>query len=260
MRYFLLILFCFSCGGDDFTKVERLENFRVLGIIANSPEVSEGATVTVNALISDLKGASAIIDGDFERCIDPGIARGASVSCDLDPTKVSGNYDIPTGGFTNRTGIGPNLTFTIPSVLTGRSSADRLNGVGYIVIFNFSVDGKVHRAFKRILVSERTIKNTNPQIDSILLNGSAIGAAPLDGDRLSLATVSGAESYDVITADGNLETRTEIFEVAWYTSLGKFDKPKASSDERVKFQGDQPDFILAVIRDERGGIDFATYP
>jgi hypothetical protein len=260
MNYLFLLFLCFACGGDNFTKVERLESFRVLGVAADLPEVSEGASVTVNVLISDINGATAILDGSFERCIDPGIARGAPVTCDLDPTKVSGNYDIPTGGLSNRTGLGPNLTFAVPAILTGRSLADRLNGVGYIIIFTFAVDGKEYRAFKRILVSDRTVKNTNPQISSIFVNGLAIGAAPLDGDRLSLTTVLGPESYDVITADGDLETRTENFEVAWYTSSGNFDRPKASSDERVKFQGDQPNFIMVVIRDERGGLDFTTYP
>jgi hypothetical protein len=260
MRFLLMFFLCFGCGGDNFTKVERLESFRILGIVADSPEVSEGATVTVNALVSDINGATATFDGSYERCLDPGIARGAPVTCALDPSKVSGNYDIPTGGLTNRTGLGPSLTFSVPAILSGRSSTDRQNGVGYIIIFTLSVDGKEYKAFKRILVSERAVKNTNPQISSIFVNGVAIGAAPLEGDRLSLTTVLGPETFQVITADGSSETRTENFEVAWYTSSGNFDKPKASSDQQVKFQGDQPDFILAVIRDERGGIDFRTYP
>jgi hypothetical protein len=261
MKFLFLLLMCVACGGDNFRKVERLETFRGLGIVADTPEVAEGAIVTVNALVSDVNGSSATFPGSYELCIDPGISRGAPVTCDFDPGKLTGSYDIPTAGFTNRTGLGPDLTFTIPPILTGRSSTERQNGVGYLVILTFTVDGEEHQMFKRILVSTRAPdkRNTNPQIGNILINGSVIGAPPLDGDKISL-TVGSPETYQVINADGSVETRTETFEVAWYTNSGKFDKPKARADETVEFQGDRPDFIMAVIRDERGGLDFRIFP
>jgi hypothetical protein len=259
MKILLLFIFCLSCSGDKFKKVEQLEGFRVLGIVSDQPEVDAGTNVTVNVLVSDFNGSTVTIDGSFERCLDPGISRGANVTCEFDPAAVSGNYDIPTGTFTSRTGLGPNLSFVVPDVLAGKSSTERFNGVGYIIIFTFNVDGVEYKAFKRILVSDRTIKNSNPSISNILANGAILAGSVQDGDGL-LVTTSTPESYDVITVDNMIETRTENFEAAWYTISGNFDKPKARTTETVEFEGDTSTFILVIVRDERGGLDFVTFP
>jgi hypothetical protein len=260
MKYLLLLVLCVACGGDDFRKVETLDSFRVLGVVTATPEVAEGASVTINALVSDVNGALASIDGSFERCVDPGISRGAPVTCEFDPTKVTGNYDIPTAGFSNRTGLGPNLTFLIPAILTGRTSIERQNGVGYLVILTFVVDGQEHKMFKRILVSDRASKNLNPQIANILTNGTVVAGVPFSGDKLSIDTADSEQTYQVVNADGVVETRTEVFEIAWYTNRGNFDKPKARADEDVEFEGERADFIMAIARDERGGLAFAILP
>jgi hypothetical protein len=261
MKYIMLILLCLSCGEDNFQKVERLESFRVLGVEVDSPEVVPGIMVTLKVLASDVTG-SGIIPGTYEACIDPGISRGATVSCDHDPSKVSGTYNLDLQALNQRTGLAAPLTVTVPAtILTGRTAEEQFNGVGYIVIFRFTVNGRESSAFKRIIATTRPLPelNTNPSGSALFLNGGTM-AIPQKGDELSLTT-SAPESYDVIIADGSVETRTEKFEVAWYASSGNFDKSKAFVDETVEFQGDTPPaFILAVVRDERGGFHFVRFP
>ncbi len=267
MRYLALLILCLSCGDTKFRKVEELETFRILGIKANTPEVNPGASVNLQVLVSDING-SGNLSGNYITCIDPGISQGARVSCDHDETAsesaVSIDMTALTPSASGRTGLSSEtFSVSIPAtnvIYAGRSERERSNGVAYLAIF--TINGVT--AFKRILVSPRTVgdadnaPNTNPTGSTLSLNGSAAGL-PSDGDVLSVTT-SAAQVYRQTRVDGVVETRTERYEVAWYTSTGEFDKPKAGIDEDTEFKGDDdPSLIMAVIRDERGGIDFAKF-
>jgi hypothetical protein len=268
MRYLALLILCLSCGDTKFRKVEKLETFRILGIQANTPEVNPGDSVNLQVLVSDING-SGNLSGTYITCIDPGISQGARVSCDHDSSAMENSVSInmaalqPTA--TGRTGFSSEIfSLSIPAtnvIYAGRSERDRSNGVSYLAIF--TINGVT--SFKRILVSPRTTAdpsnspNTNPTGTSLSLNGSAAGL-PSDGHFLSVTT-SSAQVYRQTRVDGVVETRTERYEVAWYTSNGEFDKPKAGIDEDTKFKGDgEPSLVMAVIRDERGGVDFAKFP
>lgn len=262
----LLSLFILvSCSDDSFKKVERLESFRILAIQASAPEVAPGGSANLRLYISDVNGGGRVINGTTVSCIDPGIAFGAPVSCDHDSSAVNDTYTINTGadgdlGVANLyTGLATDtVSVTVPgTILTGRSATDQFNGVGYITIFSFTVDGREVTAFKRVVATNRATLNSNPTGSAILLNGAAIGAAPAKDDKLKVTT-SVAETYDYITAEGVTETRTEEYQVAWYVTQGKFDKPKAKITETVEYQGDAPtasSLVLAIVRDERGGLD-----
>lgn len=264
---FLLSLFLLnSCGGDDFRKVENLESFRILGVFSPTPEVAPGVGVTANLqlIVSDVNGGGRVINGTTQACIDPGIALGAEVSCDHDPNTQNGSHtiDTTTVDMTSNlyTGLNADVeTISIPdTILAGRSSRAQFNGVGVIVIFRFNVDGKEIKVFKRIVVTNRGSTNTNPVPGTIRVNGAGVSTIPLDGDKLTVSS-SGAETYDFRNIDGTTETKTEKFEVAWYVSRGKFDKPKANIDDTVEYQGkpsSDPVVFIAIIRDERGGIEF----
>ena len=156
-----------------------------------------------------------------------------------------------------RTGLSDVISVIVPSnIFNGRDSRDQFNGVGYIVIFSLTVGGTDYTAFKRIIATNRTIRNSNPNGSTLLVNGLPISQAPVDGDELSVTT-SQPEDYDFINIDGTQEARTEKFEVAWYTSSGEFSSSKTNVDETVEYTGDtESSLTLAVIRDERGGLDF----
>jgi hypothetical protein len=265
---FIVLLFLLSaCGDDSFKKVETLGNFRLLGIVADTPEVDPNGDrfVDVQVLVSDIEGAGRTIQGTVQTCIDPGISFGAQVSCDYDPTSLPADYDI---NFQNDLGLGPANLYTgltnihtveVPvNILNARNSRDQFNGVGYIVIFKFTVDGKEIKAFKRIVGTNRGALNQNPVISDLLLNGSTILAFPANGDNL-LVTSDAPDNYFYITSDNVTETRTENLQVAWYTSTGKFTLAKTNIDESTKYDSNPSSgasLVMAVVRDERGGLDF----
>lgn len=266
MKHLILIsLFLLSaCGGDDFRKVERLEGFRILGVYSPTPEVAPGVGVTANLqlIVSDVNGGGRAINGTTQACIDPGISLGAEVSCDHDPATQNGTYTINTAGLDLFTGLNADVeTVNIPdTILVGRSARDQFNGVGFIVIFRFNVDGKEVTAFKRISVTNRGSVNQNPSGSALQVNGAAVSTIPLDGDELSVTT-SNPETYAFRNVDGSTETRTEQFQVAWYVSTGRFDKPKTDIDDKVEYQGKatgNPSLFFIIVRDERGGINLVS--
>ena len=265
MKTFLLIMLFIltACGGDEFKKVERLESFRILAIATTTPEVVPGAAVNIQLFVSDVKGGGRVINGTTVACIDPGISLGAKVNCDHDPSRVTGTYtiDTTTADMTSNlfTGLAADVeNVTVPAgIWVGRSAREQSNGVGYIVIFTFNVDGKEHSAFKRIVATSRVAVNNNPTGSAILLNGAAIGTTPDKDDKLKVTT-SAPETYDFINVDGSVDTRTEEQQVAWFITEGKFDKPKSDVDETIKYLDDaasDPSLVIAIVRDERGGVD-----
>jgi hypothetical protein len=262
MKALFILLLLASCGDDTFKKVEKLDSFKIVAIEASQPEVNPGGSSTLRLFVSDTAGpvGGRVITGNYIACIDPGISLGAPVSCAHDPAAVSGNYNIDTTApdLANNlyTGYSGSLNITVPNtILIGRSSRDQSNGVGYLVIFNFSVDGKTITSFKKINATNRASLNNNPNGSAILLNGAPVVSLPQEGDILDLTT-STVEDYVYIEVDGTSQTRTEEIDVAWYATGGNFDRPKSNLGEEVKLTEDPPSgayLILAVVRDDRGG-------
>jgi hypothetical protein len=255
-----------SCSDDNFKKVENLSGFRVLAIQSNPVEVTNSGTVGLQLYVSDVKGGGRAISATTEACIDPGVTLGAAVSCDHDPTTVTGSYSFNTdtdsqmGAANLYTGLADQvLNVTIPAfIFTGRSERDKVNGVGYLVIFRFDVDGKKVVSYKRILATTRTTLNQHPSVSGILLNGGAIAGKPSKDDRLKVQ-VSAPETYTYINVDGSSEVKTENLQTAWYVSEGELDTSKASVSESVKFKSSTPTgtmLIISIVRDERGGVEF----
>lgn len=267
MRYLLLLLLL-ACGGDDMKKVEELGGFRILGVITQTPEVTPGASVTdLQMIFSDVNSGGRSITGSATGCIDPGISLGAKVSCDHDPGRVTQavTIDTLTDDATNGffTGVTPAFgSFTVPAtIFLGRNLRDQFNGVGYLILFDFTVDGKKVQTLKRIVATNRGTLNTNPSGSSMLLNGSPVLSSPAKNDKLSV-TNNSLETYDTINVDGSTETRTEKLQVAWYLSKGEIDKPKSFVAEDVKYLDPKvPGAYLqiAVLRDDRGGIEVLLF-
>jgi archaellum component FlaF (FlaF/FlaG flagellin family) len=267
MKTLLLIslFLLMSCGDDKFNRVEELQGFRILGVVATAPEVSTFPGLsTLQLVISDPNGGGRQISGTTKSCIDPGISLGASVSCDHDPSTVPGTYDIDTindadlGVANLYTGIAADtVNVSVPAtVFAGRSAREQFNGVGYITIFEFNVDGKTVTAFKRVTATNRGVTNTNPSITDLLLNGVTIGATkPNKNDKLKVTTAA-PETYNFINVDGSQEVKTEELQVAWYVSYGELNKPKTEAQEDVKYLSNPPGstmIILSLLRDDRGG-------
>lgn len=269
MKSLLLIFLIIvsSCSKNNFDKVEELKTFRILGIYSANPEVAPGdAGINLQLYVSDINGGGRSITLNVEACIDPGISLGAEVNCNHDSTKTTGTYTIDTvndadlGAANLYTGLATDtFSVNIPAwVHTGRTSREKTNGVGYIIVFSAVVDGKLHKAFKRLLVTNRAVKNSNPTVTSMNLNNVAIATKPRDGDQLELTSGS-SETYSFEEIDGSVTTKSESLKVAWYFSEGLVSSPKSDTGEKITFKSDPPNgnmLVLGVLRDERGGIAF----
>ena len=268
MKILLLISFMLlaGCGDDKFNRVEELKGFRILGITATSSEVAPGGMSTLQLIVSDRSGGGRVISGTTESCIDPGIGLGAEVSCDHDPATVKTAYtidmanDADLGSANLYTGLATDtVNVTVPAtIFAGRSARNQFNGVGYITIFNFQVDGTTISAFKRVSATNRGTFNNNPTISNVLLNGVAIAVKPNKDDKFKVAT-SAPETYTFMNVDGSQKVKSEEQAVAWYVSFGELNKPKAEVNEDVKYLSNSPGstmIVLCLVRDDRGGIVF----
>lgn len=263
LNLILLLFLAIACGGDDFRKIEKLDDFRILAVKSDFSEVVPGVIVNLQLIVSDVKGAGRVINGTTVSCIDPGIAFGAKVNCDHDPSRVTGSYTVDTNAgdlpANLYTGLASDvLSVTVPAgIWVGRSAREKLNGVGYIVIFKFNVDGKDTSAFKRVVATTRIPVNSDPSGSAILMNGAPISSPPDKDDKLKVTT-SAPEIYDYMNIDGSVVSRTEEQQVAWYVTSGKLDKPKTDVGETTKYLDSavsDPSLIIAIVRDERGGLE-----
>ena len=146
MKFLILtLLLVVGCGDDNFKKYAKLGNFRVLTIVANTPEVADnGSTVTLTPVLSDVD-SGRVIDVEVVSCIDPGIDLGQIVTCEGSESKQTITYNAGNSvdinaelGATGNTGAIATVDVTLPNgILTNINAVDQFNGVNYLVIFTF---------------------------------------------------------------------------------------------------------------------------
>ncbi len=266
-----LLFILFGCGNDDLPKVETLQGFRVLGIVADTPEVAANSAVTLRLLLTDVNGGGRTISGIWRACPDPGIALGAEPSC----VGVSGatpsqavSIDFSDGARFNSsytslsTTSGQTFIVTPPAnTLDGANTIQQTNGKGYVVVFRFNVDGREVRAFKTIIVSNRAAKNTNPtNPTTILLNGATLASLPVANDKLTINNLTDEQTYQAFFSNGTLATITESYELAWYvSSKAKLSAAKVAEGDSVRIETAPeggPFVAVVLVRDKRGGVGY----
>lgn len=256
----LVLLAVVRCGDDNLKKYKLLGNLRILALVANQPEVAPGSTVTITPLVSDIGGLGRTLTGVAEACPDPGVSYGANPTC----SGVSGAQSITIGGGANFTLTGPEYTgtantfnVTVPTdLLSGKSTAQSLLGVTYLVTYRLSAAGESQEGFKRIVVSLNPTKNQKPTLTGVLISGSA--ATVLPGAVASLApniSAASTETYLTYNTDGSLNTVTETLTTSWFAGRGNIDRTRTeSSGTNTYTPSTGPgDVIVMVTRDERGG-------
>jgi len=264
----VVLAFVSGCA-NDLPKISELGEFRILGIKMNNPEVAVGdPDVNVSVLLSDIEGAGArSVAYSVSACLDPGVSIGADANCDNNPTRVvvtSGT--IAAGSFlaaTNYTASLTNLfTVTVPGSslitldpLTGstRTAQTLYNGVSYLLDLRFTpTGGATYAAIKRLIVSNKPVKNLNPTLNSIAQSGGVLSADIATGSR---------ESY-ILSAQTGFQTLAETLSISWFVSSGKVKRSITSPDETNEFTADDSppavQTFIAVLRDLRGGIDWVV--
>ncbi|MFZ4713317.1 MAG: hypothetical protein ACOYL6_06385 [Bacteriovoracaceae bacterium] len=266
MKRFTIFLFCLflsACSDDNFKKVYKLQNLRVIAITAGKQgtltqaEFAPGDTATLEAFVSDIDSGRTIT-AVIATCSDLGVSYGREPTCDNVADKITyADITLNTGGVAGNTGAMPTFDVTIPAtVLLGRSAADQFNGVNYLVTMKFSTsDGETVKAFKRLTVTTRATKNSNPSIGSIVIDNSSFATYPGAGD-FSLSASSSEETYDFQSANGSISNLSEEMNVAWYVSDGEINFPVTGRTGLTHFKpGDKGILVVAaVIRDGRGGM------
>ncbi len=263
--YIISIVLIISCGDDNFKKYAKLDSFRVLAIIADNPEVGDtNETVILTPIVSDIENKGRVITVTVVGCIDPGISRGEEISCDGESSKQEITYNNNNPVDLNSlllasyyTGAIPSVSITLPSnILSTRDEIDKINGVDYLVLFTFSIDGEeVINTFKRITVSENISKNINPTLGDI-------GALELKSNKqnMELEVTSSPETFIYYSLSEGQKTSTEKFYLSWFTSNGSISNSQVYIDESSVLQLDEslPEkaIVTVVLRDGRGGVAF----
>lgn len=263
-----------SCSESKMPKYVELKDLRILTLVANTPEVDAGATVTVTPVISDINETTSL-SYEAYGCIDPGVALGAKPSCDGNQTKTLLSQGTITSASNsemaqNFTGSAPTFTVSVPAnavIFSQRSSVDQYNGVSYLVTYKITnSSGQSVDSFKRIIVSLKSAsdKNTNPAVNNILSQGTALAsnALPTSGIynlQMELGT-NAAQSYPFKKADESIETRSEEITTTWFITDGSLKYFRSTNQDSNEFTA--PDslpttrksFLFSVSRDSRGGV------
>lgn len=274
--YFLLIITSFGCSDSDLPDYYRLDRLRVLALIADQPETSPGGSVSITPVVSDLFGGGRALTYSAESCLDPGVGFGATPTCENSSSRV-----VIASGSTLSGLSAPNYTGTVTSVLSialpqsavifaGRTADEQINGVPYLVTFTVqgvSSSGETDqvRAFRRILVSTRTIKNQNPSFNTgneILASGAPLLSFPSSETEVQGGVSTGSsESYQE-SQDGITSSLQESLTLTWFVSDGSVSKTRTESDgtTRLRPPSTAPSgrnyLIGVVLRDGRGGASF----
>jgi len=261
-------LFFVSCANkQNLPNYNRLGGLRVLSMKADQPEIAPGSTVLITPVVSDIAGAGRVLTWVAVGCVDPGATVASDSSCDYARDRV----ELGTGTIAPALvapvytqAVDP-ISVIIPStILENRNSIDQLNGVSYLVTYVITaVDGSTIKAYKRLVVSVRTQKNTNPTILDVLSKNAPISALPVVPEGISVSLpASSAENYGLLTSDGVRINQTETLLVTWFVSDGDFEQMRVIGTSENVYS--PPQFlpaghsvvIVAVVRDGRGGEDF----
>jgi len=278
LKLFMLVVLAggvFGCSSANFPKVQTLGGLRVLGIQASQPEVSSSAlpaVVNLTPILSDLGSGGRTVTISAQACLDPGVSLGATPSCagvpgtvDLAPITVNPSpvaNNSQTFGTPSLTGAVSAMAVTVPAgLLAGRNAVDQYNGVGYLVSFRVSAGADVVLAYKRIVVSNRTLPNTNPDLTGVFANGGALTALPSAAVNLT-AAVTGTTTIDYLDQSGSLKSRGKNFTVSYFISDGEIRRSKIGPTEDNKWTppvpapSGRPTTIVALVYDGNGGMDF----
>jgi hypothetical protein len=280
MKKQVLVLFFLAaaCSDDQLPKPSKLGSLRVLGFqVQTSPpsnraEFDAGENLTISPIVSDLQGSG--LQYSVQACIDPGIAFGAEPTCESNPSKV----DL-TAGFVamsaptaadSYTGLGDSFSVSLPSsavMFANRSDEDRFNGVSYLIIYKLKSASSEVTSFKRLLVSQKSTKNQNPDLAGILVNGATLSTYPFGQVVQLQASVNvGAENYQVKSKDGSLFNQSESLFTSWFISDGELTYSRTDSNQSTTqltavsaAPSGRKTFVMAILRDNRGGSDAVVF-
>lgn len=299
----MLGLALLACACGENIKPETLvDKMRVLSIVAEPPELNPGENTELVELVLNPGGKTTVVWIGCQP--DPfNLGRGAcnDVTSALRPTSFA---DFPPG--TSLLGFGPKAGYTVRGDLFDVLPADdptRQNGtVGQVLAVTLEGEIKATTtpeefrdlfarieareiqtllSVTRVLATERTVKNTNPKLSELLVDGAPLPLnatlAVQPGQKVELdprVPDAAQETYTLITPDGPSD-RTEKVIGAWYSTAGRFSEPRVelfggaraiyTAPGSVEVPDDpvperRTGKVWIVVRDGRGGQSWRELP
>lgn len=287
----LLPLLLTGCTVEQLAQSWQLDRLRILAVRATPAEPRPGDTVSFDSLLyvpfgEELEGVvwfACLPESadDFGCQLDPAITEALSGSPDdLTPEEQAAIFQQARDA--GLIGFEPLLppTWTVPDdALDDLTDAEKLEGKSAVVNLTAlpagaESDADVELAYKRVPVSLATTPNANPAFNGVLVQDEAgDDVEVVDGIHQvgqgctytlqPLLTEGSIEDYAFVTSDGTEETRTEEPFVTWYTEGGSFDQ-EFSLHPYLDVEWTAPEkgfegVVVAVLRDRRGGMDWATF-
>jgi hypothetical protein len=281
-----------ACAGcfdlPDFASDSLIDRPRILAVIADPPEVTPGASVS----LSLLPAGGALESLDWKVC-------GSFTSFAMGGQYGENTGDQGCGGTSMTIGSGQGATFSsdvtqllfsnddvIRQALGSQLPEQLLNeirtsvGVALTLEADAAIGGKHLRALKRVLLSERATPNHNPPPPVFALGELTIetaappsdfrcrpqlgGVAHVDpGTRVSLAPLlsNGSEDwlemYQVLDARGMIGERLEQPSYSWFVSAGSLDHGDTREPDRSNTwqlpSSPGCEHLWLVVRDGHGG-------
>ncbi len=260
-----LVFILFSCAPSTLPKYSKLENLRILGLVASNPDPAVGATVGITAVVSYVnKDAAESLTYKIKGCADPGVSRGIVPTCeggvDVFPEQT-GSINFTTAANTDALSA---VNITIPATfLDGLTGAALVIGKRYMVTYTVtSSNGAKSEAFKILTVSANTNKNTNPVLNNAMIDNAPLSSLPTTATTMIPSyTDASRETYLGYTG----ETKQEELITTWFTSDGNFRTARTLLTNIANFEPPaarpttRPAAIVVFTRDERGGAAVKVY-
>lgn len=268
-----------SCGSSDFTRFSELGGLRIVavqvedqlraGVAEIDGNSTSPVTMRVTTYISDLNAEGRGFQVTVTGCVDPGVSQGAGFRC-LDPQVIAfpngGTFDTNLLSATRFTGSMTSFDLVINNpaeLLSGRSDVQKFNGVNYLLNLTLTSGEESLSVIKSIPITTRILRNRNPEIDEVLLDGNALTSGPTTGGNLNLRlTPNGAaEVYEEMAFDGQITSQIEEYLITWFYSEGRvrpFRTVETQQPELV-LRTSGPVLLMAVVRDRRGGVAVRVY-
>lgn len=165
-RWLSLGLFVVACSDTDFTPRWRVDRFRLLAVVADTPDARRGDTVTLTAVTADRAGVTSDVSLVWLPCARVAIDNntGARACSDASPAVVTGNPARVTLTETPADGA-PWTVFGLAC-----AGAPRLDA-GSLVPRCEGGEGEV---FVRTIRQRGAVANHNPRIARITFDGAEL--------------------------------------------------------------------------------------
>lgn len=233
----LIALALFACS-EGFDPSSLVKDMRVLAIKAEPPEVNPGNTVTFIPLVANPSGEPLeytwLLYGDASFMESPGTS------------------DEPAGDPLMEI-VGEIISFPVPSGIL-----DELGGFESVtvpVVLEVIQGENMRRAFKGVLISKNTTApNRNPEISGIMVNEEFPVISPIFV-QASTEEEDSVIDIEVVLDVFSMDEGDEIL-TYWYSDSGEFEYNDKRVNSWTAPQEECATYIIAVVRDERGGTDW----